>query len=452
MPEFTRRGKSSRRKFLRTASAAAVVPPILTRRLAGLETPALSLPPLLARPTGSSILIHARNGLDGVNATVEVSMSDSGEPAWQGSTHALPGDFLEWSVDSLKPGTRYRYSIRLAASAGSESIVARGGFITQRAGEESFTAALITDPHTGTFAESSPQVKVMDDVIRNVGRDNPDFAIALGDNVAWASSRDQPQQSKDGAERAYEMYRRHIGPLVHSCPHFSLLGNWDGETGKFPQASIDLVRAVRHRYLPNPDNATYPQGGSASQDYYAFTWGPALFVVLNVQSYTNASTPLKLPTSADVTRIEDWTLGGVQMSWLDRTLKASGYPFKFLCIHHAVGGDAGNTMDTLYGRGGARAARVGEQKIVHQLMLDHGVQAFFYGHDHVFVDDVADGIHYALPGSFGAPWHFGPETTGYARFWVDSGHARLTVSPREARVDYINQAGSVFHSFTMAPK
>jgi phosphodiesterase/alkaline phosphatase D-like protein len=268
----------------------------------------------------------------------------------------MPGDFLEWSVDSLKPGTRYRYSIRLAGSAGSESIVARGAFITQRAGEESFTAALITDPHTGTFAESSPQVKVMDDVIRNAGRDNPDFAIALGDNVAWVSSRDQPQQSKDGAERAYEMYRRHIGPLVHSCPHFSLLGNWDGETGKFPQASIDLVRAVRHRFLPNPDNATYPQGGSASQDYYAFTWGPALFVVLNVQSYTNASTPLKLPTSADVTRIEDWTLGGAQMSWLDRTLKASGYPFKVLCIHHAVGGDAGNGMDTLYGRGGARAA------------------------------------------------------------------------------------------------
>jgi hypothetical protein len=84
-------------------------------------------------------------------------------------------------------------------------------------------------------------------------------------------------------------------------------------------------------------------------------------------------------------------------------------------------------------------------------MLDHGVQAFFYGHDHVFVDDVVDGIHYALPGSFGAPWHFGPETTGYARFWGDSGHARLSVSPREARVDYINQTGSVFHSFTMAP-
>jgi hypothetical protein len=333
-----------------------------------------------------------------------------------------------------------------------DAIVAGGTFFSQRTGEESFTAALITDPHTGTFPESSPQVKVMDAVVRNVGHDNPEFAIALGDNVAWSNSRGQVQETKDGAERAYEMYRRHVGPLTASCPHFSLLGNWDGETGKFPQASVDVVRAVRHRFLPNPDERTYPQGGSAGQDYYAFTWGPALFVILNVQSYTRASTPLALPRDADVVRVEDWTLGVAQISWLERTLKASDHPFKFLCIHHTVGGNVGNTGDTLYGRGGARAARVGEQGSVHQLMVDHGVQAFFYGHDHVFVDDVVDGIHYALPGSFGAPWHFGTQTTGYERFWNDSGHALLNVSPKAARVDYVNQAGSVFHSFTMAPK
>lgn len=45
-----------------------------------------------------------------------------------------------------------------------------------------------------------------------------------------------------------------------------------------------------------------------------------------------------------------------------------------------------------------RAARIGEQRNVHQLMLDHGVQAFVYGHDPVFVDDVVDGVHYCLNG------------------------------------------------------
>ena len=98
-----------------------------------------------------------------------------------------------------------------------------------------------------------------------------------------------------------------------------------------------------------------------------------------MQSYTNASTPLKLPTSADVTRVEDWTLGGVQISWLDRTLKASGHPFKFLCIHHAVGGDGGNGMDTLYGRGGARAARVGNKRLCISSCLTMASKPFSMG-------------------------------------------------------------------------
>jgi hypothetical protein len=43
---------------------------------------------------------------------------------------------------------------------------------------------------------------------------------------------------------------------------------------------------------------------------------------------------------------------------------------------------------------------------VHQLMQDHGVQIFFYGHDHTFTDMVVDGIHYTMPGSAGAVWMF----------------------------------------------
>lgn len=445
---------SSRREFLAAAAAALAAPAILAQRLDALAPPPeLSLQPLLARPTTSSILISARNGPADVTATVRVQeVGASGARPDGAPLRAAPGKWLEWTVEGLKPGSRYTYAIHMASAGNPDVVAAQGGFITQRTGDESFVAALITDPHTGSFPEGAPELRVMDDVVRNVRRDNPEFVIGLGDNVAWPSSRNAAQTSTDDAERAYEMYRRHTGPLTASTSHFSLLGNWDGETGKFPQESIALVRGVRHRFLPNPDHRTYPQGGSAGQDYYAFTWGPALFVVLNVQGYTKASAALMLPTASDVSKVEDWTLGRTQLAWLERTLKESSRPFKFVCIHHAVGGQAGNPQDTLYGRGGARAAKVGEQRIVHTLMREHGVQVFFYGHDHVFVDDVVDGIHYALPGSFGAPWHFGPRVTGYDRFWPDPGHARLSVSPREARVEYINQHGSVFHSFSVAPR
>lgn len=444
---------SSRREFLATAAAALAAPAVLAQRLDALApAPELSLQPLLARPATSSIFISARNGPADATATVRLQEAGANDAVPDSAPlHAAPGTWLEWSVDGLKPGTRYTYAIHMMSAGHRDVVVARGGFTTQRTGSESFVAALITDPHTGSFREGAPELRVMDDVVSNVRRDNPEFVIGLGDNVAWPSSRDAAQTSSADAERAYEMYRRHTAPLTAFTPHFSLLGNWEGETGKFPLESIALVRGVRHRFLPNPDHRTYPQGGSAGQDYYAFTWGPALFVILNVQGYTKASAAQTLPTPSDVSKVEDWTLGRTQLSWLESTLKASSQPFKFLCIHHAVGGNAGDPQDTLYGRGGARAAKVGEQRVVHALMRDHGVQIFFYGHDHVFVDDVVDGIHYALPGSFGAPWHFGPRITGYDRFWPDSGHARLTVSAREARVEYVNQRGEVFHAFAVTP-
>ena len=433
-------------------AAAVVAPAFLTRGLEGAVGPELTLPPLLARPTRSSILIHARNGHNEVAARVRFwEMGRDESVVETEAEHSMPGGFLEWSLDGLAAGSRYEYEILSAEPGRRDWVVARGSFVTQRVGDESFTAVLLTDSHVGSFPEGSPELQVTDDVVRNVRRENPDFVIALGDNVAWATSRNDPQEHPDGAERAYSMYRRHTGPLTAFSSHFGIIGNWEGETGKFPPEARGLVGDVRQRFLPNPDHLTYPEGGSLNQDYYAFAWGPALFVALNVQSYTEPSGPLDRAAD-DVNRVEDWTLGREQFAWLERTLKDSAYPFNFICIHHTVGGNGGDALNTLYGRGGARAAGIGEQRMVHELMREYGVQVFFYGHDHVFVDDVIDGIHYALPGSFGAPWRFAPAVTGYRRYWPDAGHARLTVRPTETRVDFVNQAGSSFHSFTVAPR
>ena len=153
----------------------------------------------------------------------------------------------------------------------------------------------------------------------------------------------------------------------------------------------------------------------------------------------------------DVALMGDWTLGAAQFSWLEGLLAASDHPFKFVCIHHPVGGNAATHFETLYGRGGPRAASVGEQRLVHEMMREFGVQIFFYGHDHVFLDEVVDGIHYALPGSCGAPWKFGREVTGYRRYWPDSGHGRLTVRPEQATVEFVNQVGRVIHQFVVEP-
>jgi predicted phosphodiesterase len=440
----------TRRSFLQgVVGASALTLPGFSR--ISPAVPTLSLLPFLARPTRESILINVRNGH--AEATAQLQFRPFGEDQWMPfgpDADLRAGAFVDWTLDGLNAGTDYEYRILTAALGGDPGPVARGRFTTQRTGEVGFDAALITDAHTGAFIDGEGPIEVLDEVVRNVRRDRPDFVVALGDNVAWSTSRNLPQADEIGAERAYTMYRRHLAPLSASCPHFGLIGNWEGESGKLPPESVGIVEGVRRQFAPNPNDATYPEGGSEHEDYYAFDWGPVLFVVLNVQSYTSPSGEQPTPRD-DVTVVEDWTLGPEQFAWMERTLSASTHPYKFVCIHHAVGGEAGTQRETLYGRGGHRAAGVGEQRLLHEAMREHGVQIFLYGHDHVFVDEVVDGIHYTLPGSCGAPWHFGREVTGYRRFWADSGHARLSVRPERATVSFVNLAGQVIHEFGVAP-
>jgi hypothetical protein len=441
----------SRRSFLAGIGGLAALG--LPRRIAGGRVvPSLALPPFLARPTTRSVLINARNGIGDAVARLEVRQRGPTQWAAVSEDRQVPeGAFMTWQPDDLRAGTGYEYRLLMAEPGQNLATVASGRFTTQRTGEVGFSAALSTDSHTGSFAEGTYPLATLDDVVRNVAADRPDFMIALGDNVAWYTSREYAQPDDRGARFAYDMYRRHLSPLSPSCPHFGLIGNWEGESGKFPSESRSRMARVRHQFAPNPNDRTYPQGGSANEDYYAFDWGPVLFVVLNVQSYSEPSGELETILD-DVMRMADWTLGAAQRSWLERVLAGSDHPFRFVCIHHAVGGNAGSAFETLYGRGGPRAASVGEQRILHEMMREFGVQIFFFGHDHVFLDEVVDGIHYTLPGSCGAPWKFGTDVTGYDQFWPDSGHGRLTVRPDRATVEFVNQQGRVIHQFTVEPR
>ncbi|HXG48284.1 MAG TPA: metallophosphoesterase [Methylomirabilota bacterium] len=414
----------------------------------------LTLPPLLSRPTETSIRITAVNGDQAAEAYLELRAE--GAKDWQRhplATRAPNHELLDWNVKGLSAATRYEY--RIAMKPGTEATfreAAAGTFRTQRPGPASYTVLLLTDPHAGYFPPNSTPAQTLDRVVQNASRVTADFVLDLGDNVAWAGSREYPQRNAGGAIAAYARYRRQIAPLSRHLPHFAVIGNWAGESGKFPEASIQTVAAVRRALLPGPNHLTYPQGGSEGEDYYAFTWGDALYVILNIQTYSKPSQPDKLPSlMSDVNRVEEWTLGERQMAWLEATLQKATERYRFVCMHHPAGGNAGDPLNTGYGRGGARAWNTGEQARIHALMKKHKVQIFFYGHDHVFVDDVVDGIHYTLPGSCGAPWKFTRAETGYERFWPDSGHAQLDVTPEKATVTFINLEGKTLHRFSVAP-
>jgi hypothetical protein len=275
---------------------------------------------------------------------------------------------------------------------------------------------------------------------------SPDFVVNLGDMLDYHEfGFNTPPPDASIARQAYVNYRSTLGDLVANAAHYPVIGGWDSESGCNTGVEIERSRSQRLLYLPTAGADTYPQGGSAFEDYYAFTWGDALFVVLNVMTYTPTCHLLDLDPGLP----DDWTLGAAQLAWLEQTLAGATSRWRFLFIHHAVGGNAGNVADTAYGRGGGRAAYVGEQATVHAMMMRYGVQIFFYAHDHVFTDMVVDGIHYTLPGSAGAPWKFDATETGYTTYWPDSGYGRVAVSPDKVTVEFVAMGGAVLSSYTL---
>ncbi|HEY3496864.1 MAG TPA: metallophosphoesterase [Polyangiaceae bacterium] len=365
---------------------------------------------------------------------------------------AFPADdSISWRVEGLEPGTRYAYEVT-GTDEEAERVLYRGEATTQRAPGDEFTVALITDSHIQPRELPEDDIGanymelVLEQVAGQVRADAPDFIINLGDLLDYhAFGFNPPPPDPSWSRLAYLTYRRFLHDALGHAAHFPVIGNWDGESGCNTAEEIERSRSQRLLYSPGPMPGTYPEGASPHGDYYAFTWGDALFVVLNVMTYT----PTCHLLSANPGLADDWTLGDAQLEWLRTTLENATSKWRFTFIHHTVGGNGGNPTDSAYGRGGGRAAYVGEQALIHELLLEHGVQIFFYGHDHVFEDMVVDGVHYTLPGSAGAPWKFSEYETGYEDYWVESGHARLNVGPEQVRVDFVSSEGTTLHSYTL---
>jgi 3',5'-cyclic AMP phosphodiesterase CpdA len=325
--------------------------------------------------------------------------------------------------------------------------------VTQREAGDSFVFALLTDTHIAPQDEIPPGLETTGTaeqtllgVAQDIRASSPDFIANLGDVLDFHRfGFNLPPPDGSWTRLGYLNYRRLLGDTLGNAAHFVVIGNWDGETGCYTEEEISRSREQRVLYAPGPGSKTYPQGGSPDEDYYAFTWGDALFVVLNVMSYT----PTCHMLSNDPGFADDWTLGEAQLAWFEETLQRATSKWRFVLIHHTVGGAAADEINSAYGRGGGQAARVGEQEQIHELMLENGVQIFFYGHDHVFTDIVVDDIHYTLPGSAGAPWLFSSTITGYEEYWPQSGHARVEVTPDGVNVQFIGLEGDLIHQFTV---
>ncbi len=144
----------------------------------------------------------------------------------------------------------------------------------------------------------------------------------------------------------------------------------------------------------------------------------------------------------------DYILGEAQLSFLQTTLEAyQNIPWKFVFAHHLFGGnDTCEDFAPQYGRGNANGAYQYDQLYIQELMEEYGVQAFFYGHDHVFSVSEASlapnkKVSYICSGNAGSscPWHVSLEGCyePYDGFFHLGGHVRVDVSPQNVTVSYI---------------
>lgn len=453
-------------------------------------------PELLGRPTDHSITLNVVPST-AIEAYFEYGTS-SGGPYLSypnsGPANPLSGVAnapLVVVLDGLAPDTRYFYRmVYRQIGAGGWITRPEHTFQTQRTPGSTFTFTITSDSHLNILLGTA---SIFQQTMQNVANGSPDFHLDLGDTFPMDGVTTQAT-----ANNNYLGLRPHFGQASHSTPIMIVLGNHEqneawhlNDTGNPATSPPVLSTNARNRYYLNPNpllDAFYSGNRDTSVsaitgdhilgDYYAWTWGDALFVAIDPYWYSTTK-----PFIGNVGGGEpgagsgdrwDWTLGVDQYRWLKQTLETSNAKFKFIFAHQVPGG----TSD--YGRGGANAVpyfelggfnadgttyafevrRPGWSTPVHQLLVANHVTAFFHGHDHEFAYEQRDGVIYQLvPMAADATNGFGfneyRETDPFTiKVLPNSGYLRVTVSPAQATVDYVKTGGGangqVAYSYAVA--
>ncbi|MBN1627234.1 MAG: metallophosphoesterase [Deltaproteobacteria bacterium] len=480
----------SRRDFLKGAAAAAAAGGILpSARITGAAisqtAPSSSIAfngeELLGKPTDTSITVNIIP-----NAAIEYHYqygASQGSYGMQTSDSiASAGQPHEVVIAGLKPNCRYYYRMRYRA-AGNEKAEwlprPEYSFHTQRAPGSAFSFTIISDSHA-MYNEQYRQA------VADIIADQPDFHLDLGDTFMTDNDTNQEQVNNAYLAQRNPLY---MGGIGHSAPVFLASGNHENEEGwNFDDAFSIAIASVKARKLfyPTPVTdkfysgnddllaAVEVEGDQHRENYYAWEWGDALFVVMDPYHYT-MSNPYgaRAKEGADDPAIGDrwnWSLGLQQFNWLKKTLENSKARYKFIFAHHMLGGSQN------YVRGGAVPAHMFEwggynadgttwgfdkqrpgfgNVPIHQLMIDNGVNAFFHGHDHQYAYEERDGIVYqSLPRpSTGLDFNIYKENNPYTkRVLGNPGYLRVNVSPDKTTVEYVrSNAVEVSHSYNILP-
>ena len=406
---------------------------------------------LLGRPTDhsitASILFH-----DPMEHHIGFGTSPG---AYSGTTPTItnaPGTPDEVEINGLVPDMLYYYRVyyRPVGTQVFDS-TAEHSFHTQRAPGSSFTFTVEADEHLYDKKGVKNLYRI---TLANEALDRPDFMLSLGDIFG---DDHEPFTITSGAlDTLHSNYRPLLGAITHSIPFYVCLGNHEGENDYYLAQTPPNNLAVwgtewRKFYYPNPyPNDFYsgntdvePWGIGNPENYYAWTWGDALFVVLDV--YRDQCDTSATPGSWN------WSLGEPQYQWLRSTLQASTAAHKFVFAHHVRGWGRGGIVPAHFYEWGGYAGngvnyqfdqkRPGWDMPIQQLFETYGVDIFFQGHDHLFAHEELNGVVYQeVPMLIDSTYKIRilANADAYTADTIGgSGHLRVNVTPSCVTVDFV---------------
>ena len=312
--------------------------------------------PYLQNVTRDSIVVMWKTGTD-MESLVRYRLS--GESDWSYLSDSKEVTTHEVTIKGLSTESKYEYQ------------VCEDGCGTWSPVETFRTAPCVNKPfrfvaYGDSRCPSSNRICDNQDhkaVIESIKNDSaPDFFVHVGDFVIHGSEVSQwKNQFFDPA-----------AGLIKKTPFFTCLGN--------------------HEYMVKDDATNYKKFFSlpGNEEYYAFTYGCARFIVLN----TNEGKGLVALDGSDYKDPSD------QVKWLEKELQSEKYresKWQFVIFH-----DPPYTC-------GKKHYNDPENSVLREklapLLEEHGVDMVFNGDSHNYERSYVDGVYYIVTGGGGAPLH-----------------------------------------------
>lgn len=307
-------------------------------------------------------------------------------------------------LDSLSPGTTYRYRVGVTLNGGDVE-VAEADFTTLRPkGDVDFI--VLGDTGSGLEGQSV--------ILPALAAEKADLALHVGDIVYPSFT---PGRVDLHCASFYE-------PVFRRLPFFYTYGNHDVYGGEAPYLDAFLL----------PTNSL-----TGTERYYSFDHGDVHFASLLVPWFGYSLLAQVLP---DGSRSD-------QYRWLTNDLARSTKPWKVVFFHQPPKSSGPHGVDDYDVDGRPDVQQANEFFL--PLLRDYGVQVVFNGHDHNWERfPPTNGVHFVVTGGGGGVLYdvYRREPTS-ARYLKAYHFTRVKVRGAEMRLEAVDAAGATLDAFTI---